>query len=73
GQIRAVVMAEVTATPGGRVRRRRLLTVVAAVVAVLLAGAGTATAFRDLVDLVDKGMLIQNPGGGRSTSYRLNI
>jgi len=38
-----------------------------------LTGAGTATAFRDLVDLVDKGMLIQNPGGGRSTSYRLNI
>ena len=44
GQIRSVVMAEVTAAPGVRVRRRRLLTVVAAVVAVLLAGAGTATA-----------------------------
>jgi Fic family protein len=29
------------------------------------------TAFRDITDLIDKGVLIQNPEGGRSTSYRL--
>lgn len=38
-----------------------------------LTGAGTATAFRDIGDLVDKGMLVQNSAGGRSTSYRLNM
>jgi Fic family protein len=30
------------------------------------------TAKRDLKDMVLHGLLIQNPGGGRSTSYRLN-
>lgn len=29
------------------------------------------TALRDVRDLVGRGILIQNPGGGRSTSYRL--
>ena len=29
------------------------------------------TALRDIRDLVKRGILIQNPGGGRSTSYRL--
>lgn len=29
------------------------------------------TALRDIRDLVDRGVFIQNPGGGRSTSYRL--
>jgi Fic family protein len=30
------------------------------------------TALRDIQELVERGILIQNPGGGRSTSYRLN-
>ena len=29
------------------------------------------TALRDILDLVDCGMLVRNPGGGRSTSYAL--
>jgi len=29
------------------------------------------TALRDIRDLLDRGILDQNPGGGRSTSYRL--
>jgi phage terminase Nu1 subunit (DNA packaging protein) len=29
------------------------------------------TALRDIQELVDRGVLVQNPGGGRSTSYRL--
>ncbi|MDP7030598.1 MAG: Fic family protein [Phycisphaerales bacterium] len=29
------------------------------------------TALRDIRELLDRGILIQNPGGGRSTSYRL--
>jgi Fic family protein len=29
------------------------------------------TALRDIADLVEKGMLLKNPGGGRSTSYML--
>ena len=44
GQIRAVVMAEVTASPARSVRRRRLLTAAVAGAALLLAGAGSATA-----------------------------
>ena len=31
----------------------------------------TDTALRDIQDLKSKGILKQNPGGGRSTSYRL--
>ena len=31
----------------------------------------TDTALRDMRNLLDMGILIQNPGGGRSTSYRL--
>jgi Fic family protein len=31
----------------------------------------TDTAFRDLKELKERGIFIQNPGGGRSTSYRL--
>lgn len=29
------------------------------------------TALRDIRELLERGILIQNPGGGRSTSYRL--
>lgn len=36
-----------------------------------LAKCSTDTALRDIRDLVEGGILIQNPGGGRSTSYRL--
>lgn len=31
------------------------------------------TALRDIQDLIEKGILIKEPGGGRSTSYKLNI
>jgi Fic family protein len=31
------------------------------------------TALRDIRDLVERGILIQNPGGGRSTTYRLPV
>lgn len=36
-----------------------------------LAGCSTDTALRDIRGLLRRGVLIQNPGGGRSTSYRL--
>ncbi len=36
-----------------------------------LAKCSSDTALRDIRDLVDRGILTQNPGGGRSTSYRL--
>ena len=36
-----------------------------------LAKCSTDTALRDIRDLRDRGILMQNPGGGRSTSYRL--
>jgi Fic family protein len=36
-----------------------------------LARCSTDTALRDIRDLLDRGLLIQNEGGGRSTSYRL--
>lgn len=36
-----------------------------------LAKCSTDTALRDIRELVDRGVLIQNSGGGRSTSYRL--
>ena len=36
-----------------------------------LAKCSTDTALRDIRDLLDRGILIRNPGGGRSTSYRL--
>jgi Fic family protein len=29
------------------------------------------TALRDIRELLERGILVQNPGGGRSTSYRL--
>lgn len=38
---------------------------------VTLAKCSADTAQRDIKDLVDRGVLVQNPGGGRSTSYRL--
>jgi Fic family protein len=28
------------------------------------------TALRDIVELLERGILAKNPGGGRSTSYR---
>jgi Fic family protein len=36
-----------------------------------LAKCSTDTALRDIRELLDRGFLIQNPGAGRSTSYRL--
>lgn len=36
-----------------------------------LAKCSNDTALRDIRGLLDEGLLIQNPGGGRSTSYRL--
>jgi len=36
-----------------------------------LAKCSTDTALRDIRDLLERGILAQNPGGGRSTSYRL--
>lgn len=36
-----------------------------------LAKCSNDTALRDIQELKDRGILIQNPGGGRSTSYRL--
>lgn len=36
-----------------------------------LAKCSSDTALRDIRELVDRGILVQNPGGGRSTSYRL--
>ncbi|MBI3090686.1 MAG: Fic family protein [Candidatus Tectomicrobia bacterium] len=36
-----------------------------------LAKCSTDTALRDIRELLDRGILIRNPGGGRSTSYRL--
>lgn len=36
-----------------------------------LAKCSQDTALRDIRELVDQGLLVQNPGGGRSTSYRL--
>ena len=31
----------------------------------------TDTALRDIRELLERGILVQNPGSGRSTSYRL--
>jgi Fic family protein len=36
-----------------------------------LAKCSPDTALRDIRELLDRGILVQNPGGGRSTSYRL--
>jgi len=36
-----------------------------------LAKCSTDTALRDIKDLKERGILVQNPGGGRSTSYRM--
>lgn len=36
-----------------------------------LAKCSTDTALRDIRELLERGILVQNPGGGRSTSYRL--
>ncbi len=36
-----------------------------------LAGCSTDTALRDIRELLERGILVQNSGGGRSTSYRL--
>ena len=36
-----------------------------------LAKCSLDTALRDIRNLLDMGILIQNPGGGRSTGYRL--
>jgi len=39
---------------------------------VSIAKTSRATAFREIDDLVEKGLLVQNPAKGRSTSYDLN-
>jgi len=36
-----------------------------------LAKCSTDTALRDIRELLDRGIVVKNPGGGRSTSYRL--
>ena len=36
-----------------------------------LTGCSSDSALRDIRELVERGILVQNPGGGRSTSYRL--
>ena len=36
-----------------------------------IAKCSTDTALRDIRELLERGILVQNPGGGRSTSYRL--
>ena len=36
-----------------------------------IAKCSTDTALRDIRDLLDRGVFVQNPGGGRSTNYRL--
>jgi len=36
-----------------------------------LAKCSSDTALRDIQELVDRGILVRNPGGGRSTNYRL--
>jgi len=36
-----------------------------------LAKCSTDTALRDVRELLARGILVQNPGGGRSTSYQL--
>ena len=36
-----------------------------------LAKCSTDTALRDIRDLLTRGVIVRNPGGGRSTSYRL--
>jgi Fic family protein len=36
-----------------------------------LTKSSTDTALRDIADLVERGILVKEPGGGRSTSYRL--
>ncbi len=36
-----------------------------------LAKCSNDTALRDIRDLLERGIIVQNPGGGRSTSYRL--
>ena len=38
---------------------------------VKLAKCSSDTALRDIRELLERGILVQNPGGGRSTSYRL--
>jgi len=38
-----------------------------------LAKCSTDTALRDIQNLKARGVFIQNPGGGRSTSYRLGL
>jgi Fic family protein len=38
---------------------------------VTIATCSSDTALRDIVDLVERGVLIRNPGAGRSTSYSL--
>lgn len=40
---------------------------------VAIAKVSRATAYREIADMVSKGILAANPGGGRSISYRLNV
>ena len=36
-----------------------------------LANCSPDTAWRDIREMLDRGVIVKNPGGGRSTSYRL--
>ncbi|MFQ6046618.1 MAG: DeoR family transcriptional regulator [Gemmatimonadales bacterium] len=36
-----------------------------------LARCSNDTALRDIRELLERGIIVKNPGGGRSTSYRL--
>jgi Fic family protein len=38
-----------------------------------MAKCSSDTALRDIRDLLDRKLLVKNPGGGRSTSYRLPV
>jgi len=38
-----------------------------------LAKCSQDTAYRDILDLLDRAALRKDPGGGRSTSYSLNL
>ncbi|MHC1712739.1 MAG: Fic family protein [Solidesulfovibrio sp.] len=38
-----------------------------------MTGASRATAYRDITELVEKGLLLENPGRGRSVSYRIAV
>lgn len=38
-----------------------------------MTGTSRATAYRDIAELVARGLLLENPGGGRNVSYRVAV